>query len=1787
MRKNIYTLFFLSLFLNSISTTAQYNKSNPAGCETDQAMKAYYEAYPEEKKKVDEQKMLTRMYIQRLQEDRKNGKLEKFKKPNTARYIIPVVFHVIHQNGEDRISVEQCQSALDIANRDLNGLNDDWNDQDPLFDPIKATLDIELCLAKKDPNGNPTDGVAYHEDSRCLQNTSNDPVPMEYAWDNWKYMEVYVSPDMDCSGPSEFNSGYAYFPSDNMSNQGQARIVYNYRNLGDVGAAVNGVNNKEYQSVFTHEVGHWLELYHTFEGGCSNLDEVDDTPATTQGAGCGNNVYACGNFVNGHNYMDYNTCNYSMFTQGQVDRMTNALENHESRRRLWQPDNLQATGCSPVTATSPPAASFSWMPDNPSYNSPISFIDESLTIDPITSWSWTFEGANIATSTDQNPTGIEWPTGGVFEVTLTVTNSYGSNKATRLITIIGPLPPVPDFTVNGFVDFSLADIVTNTPVTIVSITETNSPITAWSWTMVGADITSSNTETVPAITYTTPGTYDITLTVTNDASTETITKQITVRSPFQPFAIFTGTPNPILEDVETIQFIDQSASETPILSWEWEFPGSSMPTFSGQFPPPLTYADPGAYPVKLTVTNAGGTGEQEIESFVIVTKNWITPIAYFQATTPTTIIEGETVSFENLSTAEAPISTTWLWEFEGGFPSTFSGKVPPAITYQTAGTYEVKLTVTNPGGTDTHPETAYITVGALLPPTAIWEINGGGALQPVTVVANTPVQFTDLSTPIGTITSWSWFAPGSDIIATSQTSDQNPVVMYSDLVAGNSFPVRLTVTNAAEPNSDEVTINAMVTVIASGSLLPPIANFTANSTTIDEGQSITFTDASIDNGTAITSYSWTFNGGDVTSATTAGPHTITFSAAGTYDIVLTVDNGNAPSSTKTIQVTVNQSGGCATAPIANITASATTILEGETITFTDNSNGNGDPITSWDWSFNTGAPSTANTEGPHAVTFNTVGTHNISLTVTNGCASHSTTIPITVNSSVCTTIPVADIIANTTNIIAGQAITFTDNTNDNGDPVTSWDWIFDTGTPGSATTEGPHTITYNTTGTHDVTLITTNSCGSDTKTIQINVGVSCPVADFTISNGGVVEEGGTLTFTDASTGDGISSWAWVINGGNPSSASTQDPGAVAFDTPGIHDVTLAVTNSCGTREITKQVTVTVTGALTAVIDMTPSTTLLPFNNKLITGESIDFADASISQLTITGWSWDFDGATTNSIQEDPGTVTFSTAGTYNISLTVDNGTTTDVANVTITVIDPLVPDFSASLTTIQVGETVDFTDLTTSPSAISSWSWTFTGADVVSSTDQNPTGITYSIPGTYPVTLIVSNADQTETAVKIDYITVGNVLLPTADFFGNITTIKIGETVTFTDASVDNGNAITSWDWTFEGGTPATANTVGSHTVTYNTPGTYKVRLTVTNSDGPDTEEKWGYITVMDLELPVVDFEVADNKTIIGVGMCVDFTDLSTSTLPITTWDWAFEGGAPATSNQINPKDITYSAAGTYKVSLTVTNTDGSIIKEEIGYITVQGDDPNPYCTAQRTDDCRCEFEFIENVKISGFSAALDHSSGCGNYSYYPNESTGTLATALDYTITVKAGNATQATPVVTAYFDWDDNKTFDGGAEEVSLIYDGATGTASRTFTVPESAKHQTGTRMRVRLQFFRPGSACGDSEYGEIQDYLVNIEKGPVGIVDPQEEKNLSAYVYPNPNNGRFNIRLDSPTNIDGQLVLHDVNGRVVYQEIIGISEGETNRELNNQELVEGFYYLKIYTSKGLLTQKITIIK
>lgn len=342
-------------------------------------------------------------------------------------YIIPVVFHIIHNNGPENISDEQIYSAIEVLNRDFRLMNEDIDQAYGDFGSIAADIEIEFRLAQRDPDENCTKGIVRVQ-SQLTYDGDSQMKQLSY-WPRNKYMNVWVCADAGGA------AGYTFLPASvnnpNMADEDGIVLLHDY--TGNI-----GTSNNFRSRTLTHECGHWLNLRHTWgptnspgePENCDVDDNVDDTPETIGWLSCLLDGESCGTLDNVQNYMEYSYCS-RMFTEGQKSRMRAAvISGTAQRNQLWTESNLIATGtfndelilCS---------ADFSVDRQVICEGESIQFNDESFY--GVNSWSWNFgNGVTLAGAdeTVQNPI-VTYNEPGEYTVSLEVGNGVESTTTTQ------------------------------------------------------------------------------------------------------------------------------------------------------------------------------------------------------------------------------------------------------------------------------------------------------------------------------------------------------------------------------------------------------------------------------------------------------------------------------------------------------------------------------------------------------------------------------------------------------------------------------------------------------------------------------------------------------------------------------------------------------------------------------------------------------------------------------------------------------------------------------------------------------------------------------------------------------------------------------------------------------------------------------------------------------------------------------------------------------------------------------------------------------------------------------------------------------------------------------------------------------------------------------------------------------------------------------------------------------------------------------------------------------------
>ncbi len=496
-------------------------------------------------------------------------------------------------------------------------------------------------------------------------------------------------------------------------------------------------------------------------------------------------------------------------------------------------------------------------------------------------------------------------------------------------------------------------------------------------------------------------------------------------------------------------------------------------------------------------------------------------------------------------------------------------------------------------------------------------------------------------------------------------------------------------------------------------------------------------------------------------------------------------------------------------------------------------------------------------------------------------------------------------------------------------------WTFEGGTPATSDQANPQ-VCYDTPGTYDVTLVVTDNIGSSMPAVSTNlITVEDCGPDITISANRQVACANEqcVDFTDLSVTDhpgGITDWLWTFT--SPTMVQTtstlQNPTNICLNEIGSYDVTLAATDA----DLTETETFP---AYIQVIDCSgPDIEFSANRLVLCPGGCIELTDMSTSNGSITSWNWSLPGGQAvgesvagSSSQQNP-TVCYATAGSYMITLsaTDQEGPSAITKTITITV-DPCTGPpqvgIGASQYQICTGDCIDFVDQ--SLGLVDEYLWVFQGTaniNQATSTEKNPSVICYSQPGTYNVTLTVSNSNgQIDSQTFVDTITVSQcVNKPVPRIAFEQDTICAGDCIDFMDAST--GVGISAWQWNFEGAVAGsgTSNVKNPPGVCYNQTGSFDVSLRVSGSAGDSTRVFRDAVVVVSTPecRPTVEVNAPDT---LCAGACAEFAAVFEKADSVR---WTFNGGNPASSTARNPGIVCYEEEGNYLVFVEAFNPSGA-----------------------------------------------------------------------------------------------------------------------------------------------------------------------------------------------------------------------------------------------------------------------
>ena len=904
-------------------------------------------------------------------------------------------------------------------------------------------------------------------------------------------------------------------------------------------------------------------------------------------------------------------------------------------------------------------------------------------------------------------------------------------------------------------------------------TYTASNANSYTWRAVGGSVVSGQGSSSAGIKFTVAGTDSVVLVTTNAVGCYDTVKMAVIVNGTLPVAGFTvgGACTGL-----TTQFTD--ASTGPVTSYEWLFGDGGTSTDRN---PTHTYATAGSYQATLTVFTAFGCSASLTKTVRVDNQ----PVADF---TVTDGCRGSNTTFTNTSTGAA----TYLWEYGDG--ATSAAATPTSThLYGATGTYDITLVATSTNGckdsimhqvTVSPAPTARFSAADVCNGSASQFVNGSTVASGVFSSSWT---FGDGGTSTDVNPSHLYAGPGIYVAKLIVTSDHGCVDSISHLVKVNGNPAAtFTQTSSTICFGDSVTFTAAPVVgtisyawtfgdgataatriathtySSQGTFAVTLTVFDSTgscsstatgSVTVFAQPSASFLGASVcqGNATRFTNTStvspgtfsnlWSF--GDATTSTDINP-SHTYAAAGNYTVKLTITTNNGCQDTISHIVAVSQQ------PVANFSEVSSTVCDGVTVQFIDNSTATGS--TGYHWYFGDGDSSNA-TAPSH--TYAGPGTYNVVLNLIDsitGCSSSFTSkVEVFARPSAA---------FRGTDVCLHNATQFTNTSTISNGNITNNLWFL--GDTTTSTDINPSHI-YANIGIKTVVLVVTSDNGCNDTVSHTAVVYPLPVANFSPTTACF---GQAVDFTNLTTiafGGVLTSYSWDFGDGVTDTATNPSH---TFPALGSYTVKLTAVSSFGcTNTVSKTVT----------IQPNPSPNFTVSNT--CNGDSIHLVNlSSVSAGTVTS-AWQFGDGNT-SVSSNP-TYSYSNSGTYTITLvaTTNHGCT-DSTTRTVTIYPT--PNANFLSNDVCIGETTVFQSISTVTGGfISDHKWDF--GDGNASVAVSPIH-QYANPGTYVVSLTVTSnqgcKDSIHKAVIVHSLPDPTIIAlgPVAFCMGDSVTLRAGVT---------------------------------------------------------------------------------------------------------------------------------------------------------------------------------------------------------------------------------------------------------------------------------------------------------------------------------------------------------------------------------------------------------------------------
>jgi gliding motility-associated-like protein len=1206
-----------------------------------------------------------------------------------------------------------------------------------------------------------------------------------------------------------------------------------------------------------------------------------------------------------------------------------------------------------------------------------------------------------------------------------------------------------------------------------------------------------------------------------------------------PSSEFTVTPS---NSISSPPFANQSFSfnaETSGATYLWDFgdPESGSSNTSTAKNPSHTFktgvmgCGNKDFNVSLTVTKDGCSSTvtthpvrvKQIPDVTLTTPGLTKPFTQCLGSNPTSTLLNLVVQYSPLSGNGSCNNTRYQIDWGDGTPQYDSPNSPNGLshTYGTIGSWTLVFTVTgNYGGSIVSNSKTYNVFNGTNPAIAL---GSSGSTQGCTPY---PMSFTTANwanNAVGTIYEF-YPGDGTGPIIYKQPGDNsssypeltNPLLYTYHTTSCGNVPI------LGEPNTFLATIRAVnpcssTTAAVSGISVstPPTASFTVSSHQICVGGSLTVTNTSTPGCTApdnnsTPTYTWNWGDGQTSTGANPGPHTYT--NFGNYTITLTANQ--CSSSTATQQVCVGA------LPVPTFTLPQTSSCAPLTTTFNNTTNETNlcSPV-NYEWvitpsltaNCSTGSGgfefkdgTTLNSKNPK-VEFTKAGTYNIVLKVANGCGPVSSTAQtITIKDK-----PVVSITAPTTgtSLCAGGTLSPTASFTVCNGTISNYTWTITNGTPTSATTASPGTITFNTPGTATIKVKASNECGmSNEASVDVTV-KPVPVAVSNPTTGSVCSGQSFSGFT-FSTNPNLAGtiFNWAATGSGVTPPATSGNGSISnvtYNNTGTSNGTVTYTvtpslNGCTGATISPVVTVKPLPSITAnpanqTICSGGTTQKVTLNSNITSGTTYTLAVTPNSNVTglLSGGALTGNEIAGHQLTLASGVTTQQTV-TYTVT---PSNNSCNGSSITITyTINPL-PIFSAQVPSskeICSGESVNIS-LEATPSSTFNWTascptsgvtgFNATGSgatinDVIVNSTASPATVTYTIT---PVSSLTSCSG----AAKV--ITVSVKPKPSLTFNPQSQTICSG--VAAAPINITSTVTGTTYNWTGS----VTAGTAGSFT-----------------TSGTTSTINAGTIVNLDAVPATVTYEVTPNIT--GCSYSTKFN----ATIQINP--------APGVSNTSLSQSVCSGG------STTAVTLNGTLIGTTFNWTATSN--PSGQVTGfNATGTSTIPVQTLVNTGLTPATVT---------YHIIPSSGPGCQGVASDYVITVKPKPTATATPATQDICSNSATQSIALSSNVTGTTF-AWTGAAGSSIQLPSSLASGSVTPIPSATGITNSGTTTGTATFtitptadgcpGSSVQAVINVKPIPVLTLTPATTQQVCS--------GTNTTQVDFSSNVSGTTFNYALSG------------------------------------------------